>query len=171
MRVLLITGMLLSVAACGTDEPAQVSQTDSVADEAVVLAPDDAGALAATAADSADVVATVDAFHRALAGSDTAEVRRLLADDVLVLEGGGLEDLEEYLGHHLGADMAFAAAVPGDREVVRVEVGDSLAWLASTTRRKGMFRDREIDSRGVELVVLRRSTSGWQVASVHWSSR
>jgi ketosteroid isomerase-like protein len=122
-------------------------------------------------ADSAEVVATVDAFHRALAESDSAEVRRLLTADVLVLEGGAVEDREEYLGHHLGADMAFAAAVPGDRELLRVEVQDSAAWLATRSRRQGTFRGREVDSQGAELVVLRRTASGWRIASVHWSSR
>jgi ketosteroid isomerase-like protein len=122
-------------------------------------------------ADSAEVVAAVDAFHRALAESDSAEVRRLLTADVLILEGGIVEDREEYLGHHLGADMAFAAAVPGNRELLRVEVHDSAAWVATRGRRQGTFRGREIDSQGAELVVLRRTASGWRIASVHWSSR
>ena len=121
MRVLLIAGMLLRVVACGTEEPAETAAADSAGAEAVVPATDEAAGTAATPEDPAEVVAAVAAFHRALAEGDTAEVRRLLADDVLVLEGGKLEDREESLGHHLGADMAIAAAVPGDREVVRVE--------------------------------------------------
>ncbi len=160
MRVYVIAGVLLAVGACGTDRPAESAAAGTDSAEPV-----------SSPADSAEIVATVEAFHRALAEGDTSEVRRLLTADVVVLEGGIVEDREEYLGHHLGADMAFAAAVPGHRELLRVEVHDSAAWLATTSRRQGTFRGREIDSQGAELVVLRRTASGWRIASVHWSSR
>lgn len=123
------------------------------------------------ATDSAAVVAVVDAFHRALEAADTAAVRDLLADDVIVEEGGGLEDRAEYLSHHLPADMAFARAVEAEREAVRVHVRGDMAWVASTSRRVGRFRDRDLDLRGAELMVLTRTPAGWRIAAIHWSSR
>lgn len=134
-------------------------------------APDGAATSAAPSPDSAAVVATVDAFHTALAEGDTATVRRLLARDVLVLESGGLEDRAEYFSHHLPADMAFAAAVPDERDVARVEVNGDAAWVVATSQRRGTFRDREVNSRGAELVILRRGPEGWRITAIHWSSR
>jgi ketosteroid isomerase-like protein len=125
----------------------------------------------AAASDSADVVAAVEAFHQALQSADTAAVRELLADDVLVAESGGLETREEYLSHHLPGDMAFAAAVarePGPRHVT---IRGDVAWVTSTSRTTGTYRDRAIDASGAELMVLARDDGRWRIQAIHWSSR
>jgi len=121
--------------------------------------------------DSAAVVAVVDAFHGALEAADTAAVRRLLSEDVIVQEGGGVEDRVEYFSHHLSADMAFAGAVEAERRLVAVEVRGDVAWVASTSRRTGTFRDREVDLQGAELMVLSREADVWRISAIHWSSR
>ena len=121
--------------------------------------------------DSAAVVAVVDAFHTALEAADTAAVRRLLSEDVIVQEGGGVEDRAEYFSHHLASDMAFAGAVQAERRPVAVEVRGDVAWVASASRRTGMFRDREVDLQGAELMVLTRGAEGWRISAIHWSSR
>lgn len=121
--------------------------------------------------DSSAVVATVEAFHTALETGDTAAVRELLAEDVVVAEGGGVESREEYLGGHLGADMAFAGAVTRDSRLVQVTMAGDVAWVASTARRAGTYREREIDSRGAELMVLGHDGRRWRIRAIHWSSR
>lgn len=121
--------------------------------------------------DSAAVVAVVESLHRALATGDTATVRTLLAENAIVEEGGGLETRSEYFGHHLSADMEFAAGVESERHVARVAIHGDVAWVASTSRRTGTFRGREIDMDGAELMVLRRTPAGWRIAAIHWSSR
>lgn len=121
--------------------------------------------------DSTAVVAVVDAFHTALENADTAAVRQLLSEDVIVQEGGGVEDRAEYFSHHLSADMAFAGAVQAERGLVSVEVLGDVAWVTSTSRRTGTFRDREIDLQGAEIMVLTRGPDGWRISAIHWSSR
>lgn len=121
--------------------------------------------------DSAAVVAVVDDFHQALEAADTAAVLRLLAEDAIVQEGGGIEDRSEYLSHHLPADMAFAGAVSAERRVVSVQIRGDAAWVASSSLRVGSYRDRDIDMRGAELMVLTRGPDGWRIAAIHWSSR
>lgn len=121
--------------------------------------------------DSAAVAAAVDGFHTALEEGDTAAVGRLLAEDVVVQEGGVVEDRAEYFSHHLSADMAFAGAVRAERQIVALEVRGDVAWIASTSRRTGTFRDRELDLQGAELMVLVRSPDGWRISAIHWSSR
>lgn len=121
--------------------------------------------------DSAPVVAAVQAFHEALATGDTARVEALLAKDVRVLESGGLETREEYFSHHLPGDMTFARTVERERGPIQVVVAGDVAWTVATSRTTGTFRDREIDSRGAELMVLSRHDGEWRIRAIHWSSR
>jgi hypothetical protein len=40
----------------------------------------------------------------------------------------------------------------------------------SISRTNGTFHEREIDSIAVELVVLSKSSAGWRIRAIHWSS-
>jgi len=121
--------------------------------------------------DSAAVTGAVTAFHSALVEGDSAAALRLLAPDLRVLESGHIEDLAQYRSRHLAADIAFAQAVPSQRTIHAVTVIDSVAWLSATSRTTGTYRDRAIDSEGVELMVLTRTPEGWHIRAIHWSSR
>lgn len=126
---------------------------------------------ARSAADSAEVAATVERFHRALAAADSTGALALLTQDVQILESGGREDRAEYRSHHLSSDIAFARAVPSERGATAVRVHGDVAWATSTSTTKGTFRMRPIDSSGAELMVLVRTPQGWRIAAIHWSSR
>lgn len=121
--------------------------------------------------DSAAVVDAVARYHAALAGGDSATALQLLASDAVILESGGAESRDEYRAHHLPADIAFAAAVRAQRTVTRVVVRGDMAWVASTSTSQGAFRGRTINSVGAELMVLSRTTDGWRISAIHWSSR
>ncbi|MGE0438996.1 MAG: DUF4440 domain-containing protein [Vicinamibacterales bacterium] len=129
-----------------------------------------AGPLSAQS-DSAAVVATIERFRKALASGDSAAAIALLAPDATILESGGLETVPQYRSHHLPADIAFAQSVPHTRGPIRVTVAGDVAWASSTSGAKGEFRGREINSASAELMVLRRSGSGWRIQAIHWSSR
>lgn len=142
----------------------------------VLAAPGLSGAQAhaghhATSADSAEVAATVDRFHRALAAADSAGALALLTEDVQILESGGTENRAEYRSHHLGSDIEFARAVPSRRGATAVRVHGDVAWATSTSTTEGTFRGRAINSAGAELMVLVRTPEGWRIAAIHWSSR
>lgn len=129
-------------------------------------------AVAGPAQSPAGPVDTVDAFHAALAAGDAEAALAQLAAEVVIFEGGGAEmSREEYASHHLGADMQFAAAV--EREVTdrREKVVGDLAYVLSRTRTTGAFRDREIDSVGVETILLQQRDGSWKITHIHWSSR
>lgn len=121
--------------------------------------------------DQQAVLAAVRAFHDALAQGDSAAALQLLADDVVILESGGVETRAEYRGHHLPADIAFAKAVPSVNADPSVTVVGDVAWVSGTSRTTGTYRDRPINSAGAELVVLSRTPDGWKIRAVHWSSR
>ena len=125
---------------------------------------------ARVAADSAIVVATVARFHAALAAGDSATALGLLALDALIIESGDVQTRAEYRTHHLPADIMFAAAVPGTRTITHVTISGDVAWIAATSVTQGTYRDRPVNSVGAELTVLSRTSSGWQIRAVHWSS-
>lgn len=121
--------------------------------------------------DSAAVAAVVTQFHGALEQGDSAQALGLLSDDAIILESGGTETKAEYRAGHLRGDIAFARAVSREQGAVRVVVSGDAAWASSSSLMRGTYRDREIHSRSVELMVLRRTAEGWRIAAIHWSSR
>lgn len=121
--------------------------------------------------DSAEVAAAVARFHQALEQGDSAAALALLAPDAVILESGGVEDVPEYRGHHLPADVEFARAIQGTRTPVQVRVRGDVAWAAGTSVSQGQFRGRAVNSAGAELMVLARTPGGWRITAIHWSSR
>ena len=121
--------------------------------------------------DSAAVAAVVERYHRALESGDSVGALVLLTSDAVILESGGLETREEYRSHHLPADIAFARAVKSVRGPIRVVVRGDVAWAMSTSTAQGEFRGRPVNSASAELMVLTRTTDGWKINAIHWSSR
>lgn len=119
----------------------------------------------------AAIQAVVESYHEALKSGNRESAVELLSADVMVLEGGYLETAEEYLSHHLEADMEFSAAVTGEREVVQAVVEGNVGWVIAKSSSKGEFRGREIDAAGAELMILRKESGGWKIRAIHWSSR
>lgn len=120
---------------------------------------------------AAEVVATVDAYHSALAAGDSVTALSLLADDVTILETGNVEDKEHYRSGHLSGDMRFAQAVPRELSEMTVQVIGDAAFAWSTSVTQGRMGEREINSQGAELAVLARVNGKWLIKAIHWSSR
>jgi len=135
--------------------------------------PDDSPVVATSAAagDSSAVAATVLRFDAALEAGDSAAALALLAEDVQVLESGGIETRDEYRSHHLAADIAFARVLPSQRGPVTVRLRGDVAWATSTSTTQGAYQGRQINSTGAALMVLSRERGGWKIRAIHWSSR
>jgi Calcium/calmodulin dependent protein kinase II Association. len=115
--------------------------------------------------------AVVDAFHAALKRSDGLAATALLADDVLILEAGGVERSKaEYASQHLPADMAFSQAVPLTLTHRTGHATGSTAWIASEGRVTGTYQGRKIDRITAETMILRRIGGTWKIVHIHWSS-
>ncbi len=117
-------------------------------------------------------VATVDAFHSALASGNTRGALDLLAEDVLIFESGGVErSRAEYASHHLAADATYSAAVR--RTLVNRSHGEAgnAAWVTSVETVAGSYRGRAINSRSVETMLLRQVAGQWRISHIHWSSK
>lgn len=121
--------------------------------------------------DAKHVVAVIDAFHSALARGDSTAALNQLADDVVILESGRMEDKSHYRSGHLSGDMRFAQAVSRERAEIAVQILGEVAWAHSTSTAVGTLGDRSLDLQGAELVVLARVDGVWKIKAIHWSSR
>jgi ketosteroid isomerase-like protein len=130
-----------------------------------------ASAQSVAATDSIAVATVVERYHRALESGDSVGALALLTSDAVILESGGIETREEYRSHHLPADMAFARTVKSVRGPIHVVVRGDVAWSTSTSSAQGEFRGRPVNSADAELMVLTRTTDGWKINAIHWSSR
>jgi ketosteroid isomerase-like protein len=133
---------------------------------AALAVPTDASAQA-----PAEVEAVVAAYHEALAAGDSVAALALLADDVVILESGGIETKEQYRSGHLAGDIRFAQAVPRERGAMTVEIVGDVAWAWSSSVTVGRMGDREINAQGAELMVLAYEDAAWRIKAIHWSSR
>jgi ketosteroid isomerase-like protein len=133
---------------------------------------DKAAATVAAVAPSVQPAAeAVDAFHAALQRGDTAAALAFLADDALIFEAGGVErGKQEYAAHHLGADAAFAKAVPGTVTRRAGDAIENIAWIATEGRTVGTYKDKAVDRVTSETMVLRRQGKTWKIVHIHWSS-
>ena len=122
-------------------------------------------------ADSVGVLAVVDQFHRTMEAGDSNGVMATLAPEVLVIEGGTIENRDEYRAHHLAADIAFTLANPSVRTVTRASVTGDQAWVVSTSTGKREVRGQPVEAISAELIVLRRTGPTWRIVAIHWSSR
>jgi ketosteroid isomerase-like protein len=117
-------------------------------------------------------VAVVDAFHAALGSGNAGAVLLLLTEDVMILEEGGAErSREEYAGHHLPADMAYAAATGSEVTRRTAWVEGDIAWVLSEGRTSGQFNGRAVNRLTAETMILQRHADGWRIRHIHWSSR
>ena len=130
-----------------------------------------AGPARSQSVSDAEIVAVVDAFHAALAAGDSLAAVGHLAEDVTILESGGVENKTQYRSGHLSGDMRYAQAVSRERGEVSVTVLGNVAWTHSTSVVRGRMGDRDVHSQSVELMVLAREGDAWRIRAIHWSSR
>ena len=118
----------------------------------------------------AEVRQAVRSFRDALAEGDSVAALALLRDDAVIFEAGRGETKEQYRSGHLGADIAFAAAVRSELVRDAVMIFDDVAIYTREFRSRGRFRDRDVDRVGTETMVLVRTGERWKVRHIHWSS-
>lgn len=119
---------------------------------------------------SAEISATVERFHRALADGERAAALKLLTPDAIILEGGEAQSRTEYEREHLDEDIAFARTAKTERSQPQIQQQDHAAWVTTKSKTTGTFKGHKVDSIGIELVVLTKGKDGWRIRAVHWSS-
>ncbi|MBB6094962.1 mono/diheme cytochrome c family protein/ketosteroid isomerase-like protein [Povalibacter uvarum] len=117
-------------------------------------------------------VAVVIALHDALSGGHARKVEALLDPNVLILEGGNVErSRKEYAAHHMPSDLKFMQALTYKLERQSGDTVGDLAWVVSEARLTGAREGKPVDLVSTETLVLKKSSAGWKVVHIHWSSR
>ena len=110
-------------------------------------------------------------FHQALKGGDKALARSLLADNVLIFEGGGVErSADEYAHHHMLADMKYLAAINSTTLEHHVQITGNSAISISRSKTSGTYKGKDVDYEGMETMVLSKQENGWKIVHIHWSN-
>jgi len=116
-------------------------------------------------------VDVVNSFHAALKQGQTDAALALMAEDVVIFESGGVESSRaEYAAHHLKADAAFSAGTSRTPVSELVTVEGNLATIMRVELVTGTFKERPINSRSVETMLLRNTDGKWRIVHIHWSS-
>ena len=128
--------------------------------------------LSANAAAASTPRGALEAFQAAMKSGDAAAVKRWLAPNVLIYEGGAAErSRDEYAEHHLGADMAFLKK--SRVEILKQSSGgdDEAAWITTESRIRGeSSKGKPLDIASTETALLRKTGEGWRIVHLHWSS-
>ena len=111
---------------------------------------------------------TARGFGAALARGDSTGALAMLAEDVLIREGGRAETKAQYRSGHLRADIAYASAVTSELLADAVTISGDVALYTRRYRTTGRYRDRDIDRTSNESMVLVRTADGWRIRLVHW---
>jgi hypothetical protein len=88
----------------------------------------------------------VEAYHKALAGSDPKAVLAFTRD------------------------MEFAAKTKREVQSQQASADSSLAWVETLTRTQGTYEGDKVDLSGAETVVLRKDGGDWKIVHVHRSA-
>jgi len=113
---------------------------------------------------------TVMSFHKALRTGNKTLARELLANDVVIFEGGNIEQsAEQYASHHMLSDMKYLAAVSSKTLTHQVKVLGNTAISMSTSHTKGEYKGKNKDYQGMETMVLEKQQGKWKIVHIHWS--
>jgi ketosteroid isomerase-like protein len=110
-------------------------------------------------------------FHQALKAGDKITARKLLADEVLIFEGGGVErSADEYARHHMLSDMKYLAAMDSELLEHNVKVMANSAVSMSRSKTTGTYKDKALNYEGMETIVLEKQLGEWKIVRIHWSN-
>ncbi|NWG93201.1 MAG: nuclear transport factor 2 family protein [Parvularculaceae bacterium] len=124
------------------------------------------------AAVSSGPAKAVDAFAVALAAQNEALVKKLLAEDVIIAEGGRAgRSLDEFRKVDMGADMQFMSGVKTTLKKRDEIVAGDMAIVISESETKGTDVTKPVHAMMMETMVLTRDGDAWRIRHIHWSSK
>lgn len=110
-------------------------------------------------------------FHLAIKKGYKKTARLLLADNVIIFEGGNVErSADDYANHHMLADMKYLAKVSTEVLEHSVNVIGDMAYSTTRTKFTGQIQGKYINSEGMESMVLQKKEGKWKIVHIHWSN-
>ena len=119
-----------------------------------------------------EAVAVVDQFSAAIKAVRIAEASALLDPNVLVLESGGSErSRDQYLAEHAQADAEYMKDASQDLRYRQARIVGDIAWVGTESTVSHGKAGKAASSLSTETMVLRKTSQGWKIVHIHWSSR
>jgi ketosteroid isomerase-like protein len=118
-----------------------------------------------------DAATLVLKFHKALETGNGDLAASLLADDVLIFEGKGVErSAQEYASHHMLSDMKYLSQM--QIEIIEHHVKENGTHAISLSRSlvKGQYKGKEVNHIGNETIGLEKLNDDWKITHIHWSN-
>ncbi len=113
----------------------------------------------------------VQQFHQALQKGDESLAKSLLADDVLIYEGGGIErSAAEYASHHLKADIQYMSGLTVKLLEHQVKESENMAYSTSRSLLSGEYQGKNIKTQTMETILLTKTNGNWLISHIHWSN-
>lgn len=110
-------------------------------------------------------------FHHAIKSGNRTKARSLLADNVIIFEGGRVErTADQYAEHHMLADMKYLADITTQVLEQQVKVIGDVAYSMSRNKSTGQYKGKDINSEGMESMVLLKEEGKWKIVHIHWSN-
>lgn len=129
---------------------------------------------AQTAGDEAAIKAWLQSFDRAFVTRDVQRLAPFYHPDVTIFEGGGVNNgWADYRDHHLGPELKDMEGLQFEhRNVVVHPLSATTAYVTSEYALKARVKDRDVDSGGLETLVLVKGSDGaWTIRHAHTSAR
>lgn len=129
---------------------------------------------AQTAGDEASVKAWLQSFDRAFVARDLDKLASFYHPDVTIFEGGGVNNgWADYRDHHIGPELKGMEQLQFEHRTVAVHLlNATTAYVTSEYALKARVKDRDVDSGGLETLVLIKGTDGaWKIRHSHTSAR
>lgn len=119
-------------------------------------------------------VSVVNGFTRALQRNNAKLLKMIVEPEVIIFEEGGVEaSFAEYAAGHLKSDMAFMSKIDRTIKSQQVIEDTKLATVitSSEVRNKTGVGALALHNRVLETMVLKKTTAGWKIIHIHWSSQ
>ena len=126
------------------------------------------------APEAASVEAWLKGYDAAFNAKDLEKLAVFYHPDVTIYEGGGINNgWVDYRDRHLGPELkAFENLQFGHSNTkVTVLPGGQSAYVTSEYGIKAKMGERDLDSRGLETLVVIKTPEGWKIRHSHTSSR
>jgi len=119
---------------------------------------------------STEVKSVFEQFHAALKAGDETVARSFLANDLMVLESGHIQNsAAEYAAGHMKSDMAFLKDMNKTILEQHINVFGDTAIISTLSKLSGQYKGRAYDRKGLETMVLRKVDGRWLIVHLHWS--
>lgn len=119
-----------------------------------------------------DPALVADALFAALQSGNTEAVKKILAEDVVILEGGHAQtSRSDYMSGHMKSDMAFLPNITNTILDRKVSQAGDLAWVITQSKTEGQYKDTVIDELSREMLVMKHDGHNWRVTLIHWGEK